>query len=307
MAKIAYRVRNWKQYNRALIDRGNLTIWFDEETLTSWYAEKICKRGRNKIYSDRLIETALTIRSLFHLSLRQAQGFIEGLLSMLGLTLEVPCYSTLSRRGSDLQVQLKSIDWTQPIHLVIDATGLKVYGEGEWKVRVHGKDKRRTWRKLHLAINKKTNEITNATMTLANVHDSVETANLLGPVKNIATVSADKGYDNIRAYGPIAACGARAIIPPRSGAALKKKDIRWGDVERNRLVLENHFVGKKTWNKASGYSKRSLVETGIYRYKTIVGDKLRARKFENQKTEIRIGASILNRMTHLGMPKSYKL
>lgn len=306
--KSSYRIRNWNQYNRALINRGNLTIWVDEKTVTAWNAVvPTGLKGRIPTFSDVAIECALTLRGILGLPLRQTQGFLEGLFSMLELPLQVPSYATMSRRAAALDVEIPRLDHAKPVNLLIDASGLKVFGEGEWKCRVHGKDKRRTWRKIHIGIDRESHEIVAVTLTASNVHDSMETANLLNQVDAIATVTGDKGYDNKNAYNPIAEKGAKAIIPPRSGAALKQKNIGWGDVERNRLVRENHLLGKDAWKTGSGYTKRSLVETSFSRYKKILGPMLHTRKFGNQKTEVRLAAKILNMMTHLGMPKSYKL
>lgn len=306
--KPTHKVKNWKQYNRALIDRGNLTLWISEEVLSSWHAtEKNGRRGRDFTYSDLAIKCALTLRGLFRLPLRKTQGLLEGLASMLKLSIDIPDYTTLSRRAARLTVDLGNIDWQKPLHVLIDASGLKVYGEGEWKMRVHGKDKRRTWRKLHIAINRDTQEIVALSLTKSNVHDSIETKNLLSQIPAVASVTGDKGYDNCNAYDPIAAKGARAIVPPRSGAALKKKKLSWGDVQRNRLVLENRFISKKLWKTSSGYSRRSLVETAFHRLKKNLGSNLHSCKLENQQTEAKIAAAILNKMTHLGMPESYKI
>lgn len=189
---------------------------------------------------------------------------------------------------------------------MIDGTGLKVYGEGEWHMRTHGKSKRRTWRKLHVAIDRDTHEIVSITLTPSNVHDSMQTGALLEQVGAVATVTADKAYDNRNAHQPIADKGAHAIIPVCSGGTLKQKDLTWGDVERNRIVKEMHLLGKNEWNFASGYSRRSLVETGIGRYKKIFGPGLSSRLHDRQVAEVRLRAKILNRMTQLGMPKSYK-
>ena len=306
--KALYRIKNWSQYNRSLVNRGNLTIWFDEASLIQWRSkEKSSKRGRNKTYSDHAIECALTIRSLFNLTLRKTQGFLESLKSTLNLAIEIPDYTTLSRRAGKLKVNLANINWSRPVNIVIDATGLKVYGEGEWKMRTHGKSKRRTWRKMHVAIDRESQEITSISLTESNVHDSMETKNLLKELSNIATITGDKGYDNKNAYDPIAAKGARAIIPVRSGAALKKKNISWGDVERNRIVKETHCLGKDAWKYGSGFTRRVLVETAIGRYKQMIGARLHSKKMVNQQTEVRIGAKILNKMTQLGMPESYKI
>lgn len=306
--KATYKVSNWREYNRSLVNRGNLTVWISDEAIASWNVTTLTgAKGRTKTYSDLAIETALTLRGLFQLPLRQTQGFLEGLIHMLDLKLDAPSYSTLSRRSQNLAVDLAALKGKQAVNVVIDATGLKVYGEGEWKMRTHGKDKRRTWRKMHIAIDRETHEIIAVTLTESNVHDSIETKALLDQVDNIATVTGDKGYDNKNAYDPIAACGAKAIIPPRSGAALKLKNPTFGDVERNRLVRENHLLGKEAWKTGSGYSRRSLVETGIGRYKRSLGPSLHSKILDRQKTEVRLGAKILNKMTHLGMPESYKV
>lgn len=302
------RISNWKEYNRALINRGNLTLWIDDKAIATWNnQQKNGKRGRDYKYSELAIECALTIRGLLNLTLRKTQGFIEGLIAMLELPISAPDYSTLSRRATITRINLGHLNWSRPIHILIDATGLKVFGEGEWKMRTHGKSKRRTWRKLHLAVNRDTHEIVSMELTKSNVHDSVKTKTLLDQAGKIASVTGDKGYDNKNAYDPIAAMKARAIIPPRSGGALKLKNVTWGDVERNRILKENHLLGKKSWKKASRYSLRSLVETAIYRYKTQLGASLHSRKMERQVTEVRIGAKILNTFTHLGMPKYRKI
>lgn len=305
--KATYKVSNWKDYNRALVNRGNLTVWIDDAAIAAWdLTRPTGRKGRTKTYSDLAIETALTLRGLLHLPLRQTQGFLEGLMSLLNLRLDVPCYSTLSRRAENLAVNLSAMS-SASVNVLIDATGLKVYGEGEWKMRTHGKDKRRTWRKLHLAVNRENHEIIAVTLTASNVHDSMETEHLLDQIPDIATVTGDKGYDNKNAYAPIAKRHAKAIIPPRSGAALKLKNLTWGDVERNRLVREQHFLGKREWKTASGYTRRVLVETGIGRYKRTLGATMHSRQLERQRTEARLGAKILNKMTRLGMPRSYKV
>ena len=305
--KSQYRVKNWAKYNRALVNRGNLTVWISDEALENWNnPDPTAKRGRPFIYDDLAINCALTVRSLMKLPLRQTQGFLEGLFKMLHIKKSVPSYPTISRRSESCNVSLEKLNWSAPVNLLIDATGLKVFGEGEWKMRVHGKSKRRTWRKVHFAFNQETKEVEAVVVTESNVHDSMQTKNLLNQVKAIASVTGDKAFDNRNAHGPIASRGARAIIPPRSGAALKTKNVSFGDAERNRIITEQHFLGKKLWRSASGYSLRSNAEGGISRFKRTFGGALRSKKLSTQKTEVRQACKILNRMTHLGMPASYK-
>ncbi len=310
--KIAYRVRNWKDYNRSLINRGNLTIWFSEDAIKSWYqkSQQIKKRGRSCIYSDAYIELALTIRTLFRLPLRATQGFLEGLVFMLGLNLRVSHYSRLSRRAGTLDIQLNKLKNTgkTPTDLVIDSTGLKIFGEGEWKMRTHGKQKRRTWRKYHVSVDPKTHEVTAIELTESNVHDCTVLPRLLSTQKNIGKVYADGAYSYKKGFDAIAQSGGMPSIPVRSGTTLVRKDPSPGQKLRNELLQDIWDAGGRVaWKKASGHHRRSLVETHMFRLKTILGATLHGRSFTNQQTEAKIMANILNKMAHLGMPISEKV
>ena len=226
--KIAYRVRNWKEYNRSLINRGNLTIWFSEEAIRNWYQkpQKTKRRRRSLIYSDTYIELALTIRTLFHLLLRATQGFLEGLIFHLGLNLQVSHYLRLSRRAGALDLQLNTLKnaGKKPTDLVIDSTGLKISGEGEWKMRTHGKQKRRTWRKYHVSVNPVTHEVTAIELTQANVHDGTVMPALLSKQKNIGKVYADGAYSFKEGFDAIAHSGGTPSIPVRSGTTAVRKN-----------------------------------------------------------------------------------
>jgi Transposase DDE domain len=156
--KAVYRIRNWSDYNRALVRRGSLTVWVDQESLDAWNYQGPAQWGGQYVYSDTAMQCLLTLRAVFHLPLRATQGMAQSVFQLMGLDLAVPHYSTLSRRAADLEVDLARKS-QGPLHLVLDSTGLKVYGEGEWKVRKHGYSKRRTWRKLHLAIDARSHEI----------------------------------------------------------------------------------------------------------------------------------------------------
>ena len=159
MSKTRYHIRNWKDYNKSLIQRGSITVWFSEDAINKWYATSTGKRGRPSIYSDDAILTALLIRVIFHLPLRALEGFLSLLVLALGIFLQTPSYSQICRRAQLLGKHLRCLSKRKITDLVIDSTGLKVYGEGEWKVRQHGYSKRRTWRKLHLAVCPDSNEI----------------------------------------------------------------------------------------------------------------------------------------------------
>ena len=310
--KISYRVRNWKEYNRSLINRGNLTIWFSEDAVKSWYQkpQKNKKRGRAFIYSDTYVELALTIRTLFHLPLRATQGFLEGLVFLLGLNLQISHYSRLSRRAGALDIQLNTLKnaGKKPTDLVIDSTGLKIFGEGEWKMRTHGKQKRRTWRKYHVSVNPVTHEVTALELTEANVHDCTMLPALLSTQKNVGKVYADGAYSFKDGFDAIAQSGGIPSIPVRSGTTVVRKDPSAGQELRNKLLQEiKNAGGRIAWKKASDHHRRSLVETHMFRLKTILGGTLRGRSFANQQVEARIMATILNKMTRLGMPKSEKI
>jgi hypothetical protein len=313
MGKVAYRVPNRKQYNRALINRGNLTVWINEDVIESWYADpkddQPSDRGRPRVYSDLCIQMALTLRSLFHFPLRATQGFIEGLVQLLEIDLEVPCYTQLSRRAGKLEVRYYSEKTRKkPVDLVVDSTGLKIYGEGEWKMRTHGKQKRRTWRKLHLAVNADSFQTVSMELTLATIHDDEVMPALLKEQKKVEHVYADGAYISKDCFDSIVSCGARAKIALRSGTGLVKKNPLPGQLERNRLVQEIWKAGGRiAWKKTSGYHRRSLVETQMYRFKTILGSSLSSRSTINQIAEAKTKILILNRMTRLGMPDSVQI
>jgi hypothetical protein len=303
--KPGYKIKNWKSYNQSLINRGNITIWFDEGTLSSWKSSKRTdKKGRPEEYSDTAIECCLILRSIFHLPLRSTQGFVEGMIKVLKFDFKAPNYTLLCKRAGKLQISLKSLPTKEPINIVIDSTGLKIFGEGEWKMRTHGKSKRRSWRKLHLAINPDSHEIVGCDISDHKTHDC-EKIDALLPDQPLKEVCADGAYDNEKSYEAIVKRGGRPLIPPRSGAA-KTTNPSPAMVMRNHTVQACWTIGRDNWKKGSNYHQRSLAETGMYRFKTIFGARLTSRKDSNQLTEALIKAQVLNRMTQLGMPISHK-
>ncbi len=310
--KISYRVQNWKAYNRALINRGNITLWFSDSAIKHWYqpSPNHKQRGRPKTYSDSYIELALTLRSLFHLSLRATQGFMEGLVSLMGLDLKVSNYTRFSRRAAELNIELPSSKMmgNNSIDIVVDSTGLKIYGEGEWKMRTHGKQKRRTWRKYHVAVDPSTHCILAMKLTLSNVHDCTVLPALLANQKNVGKVYADGAYTFKKGFDAIAEVGGQPVIPIRSGTWLVDKNPSDGECLRNQLVLDIlNAGGKNDWKKSTDYHRRSLVETHMMRLKTIFGNSLKSRRFDNQIIEANLIAKLLNQMTALGMPISHKM
>lgn len=307
MGKQTHRIRNWSDYNKALVKRGSLTLWFDEEAISSWYnAEATGKRGRPRCYSDSAILTVLTIRALFHLPLRGAKGLVQSLITLLHLPIEAPDYSTLSRRQKDLIVPLPYRSQEEEINLVVDSTGLKIYGEGEWKVRQHGYSKRRTWRKLHLAINPETHMIESSILTSNEVHDSEVFDKLLDDVNvQINQVCADGAYDTNTCYEALEKRGSEATIPPRKNAKIQKHGNRLGPKKaRDENLRSIRTQGRKCWKQESGYHQRSLAETGMFRFKKIFGYGLVSRILGSQAKESLIRCRALNIITALGMPES---
>lgn len=302
--KRQYRIRNWPQYNKALVRRGSLTLWIDARAADTWLdcsADGL--RGRRRTYTDAAILCALLLREAYHLPLRSTQGLISSVLRLMQLKLPVMHYSTLSRRARTLRV---SLAYPQKIgHLVIDSTGLKLYGEGEWKVRTHGADKRRTWRKLHIAMDASTQQITSTLITDKDELDRHLLPPLLKQTRaKVMAVCADGAYDFEQCYRAIKGYEAVPLIPPRSDAVVRGKSPF---EQRDENVRTIRKLGRKRWKQVSGYHKRSLVECAFFRLKTIFSDKLRARTTERQKIEAELRCLALNRMTKLGMPRSYPI
>lgn len=306
-AKKQYQIRNWGEYDTALKNRGSLTFWLDDEVLAGWLnKKKTGKRGASATYSDLAIATMSTLGSIMKLAGRQTEGFVESLLRLMGVELSVPDHSTVSRRLGKLEVSLPVIEGTGSRHVVVDSTGIKVYGEGEWKVRQHGYSKRRTWRKLHLGVDEETGEILAAVISTNNLSDGDAFGDIIDVIKSdIEAVSADGAYDKRKCYDKIEQRGAKANIPPREDAQYWEKE--GADHARNQNLKQIEELGRKNWKKQSGYHRRSLAETMMFRFKSIFGNTCSRRTFENQATELLLACAALNRMTHLGMPDSYVL
>ena len=306
--KQAYRLRNWKQYNSALVQRGSLTLWVSDDVMTAWRnTDKTGKPGRPRTYSDTAVLCMATLKEVYHLPLRASKGLTLSLMNLLGLHLPVMHYSQLSRRCARLEVTLPRRKKNEALHMVVDSTGVKVFGEGEWKVRQHGYTKRRTWRKLHIGADEATGEIVAAVVSTNNVADSQVLEDLLEQVEEgIEQVSADGAYDKRNCYQALGKRKAKAAIPPRRNA----KIWQHGNSKEERLIRDENLrrirqVGRKQWKQEVSYHRRSLAETQMYRVKTIFGDRVSARQFAGQATQVLVRCAALNRMTHLGMPDSY--
>lgn len=306
--KPVYRIRNWSQYNDALVRRGSLSLWVDQDTFQAWRYQGPNQHGAQFEYSDTAIQCLLTLRAVYHLTLRATEGFARSLFDLMHLDLPVSDYTTLCRRAATVPITLPK-KATGPLHLVLDSTGLKVYGEGEWKVRQHGYSKRRTWLKLHLAVDPQSHEIQAAIVSEPGVTDAEATPSLLEQVENpVEVMTADGMYDRQAVYTAAEHRGARAVIPPRRDA----KIIRHGNSSGPRLDRDENLrrirqIGRKAWKEESGYHERSLGETAMFRLKTIFGGEVAGRRPPQQATEVGIRCRAMNIMTHQGMPQSERV
>lgn len=309
-SKTLYRIKNWSEYDKALVQRGSITFWLSDDFEKGWQYAGEKQRGSQFEYSDQAITMMLTIKNVFHLPNRATEGFVRSLFAMLGVSLPVPDHTTLSRRGKGLKVALPK-KARGHIDIVMDSTGLKIYGEGEWKVRMHGKSKRRTWRKLHIGVNPESGEIEAMALTENSVDDAEMVEPLLRQIEQpIARFVGDGSYDKRKVYASLHrhAPQAGVLIPPRKNAHIWQHGNRHAErLKRDENLRLIRKQGRKAWKENSGYPMRSLVETAIFRFKTIFGDRLSARLLETQATQAAICCAALNRMTHLGMPESYKV
>lgn len=304
-AKSEYKIENWDEYNESLRQRGDITIWFSDAAIDEWRPDPIPgKRGRPKEYSDLAIECCLMLRQVYHLPLRQTEGFTRSLIKLMGLDIKAPDYTCISKRSISLELK-KLIETIEPgSHFIVDSTGLKVYGRDEWHQEKHNVKGNRTWKRLHLGIDEN-HSIIACELTETSVGDPSALPDLLDQVEDFETFMGDGAFDGNPIYKNILdKCpDATIVIPPPKNAVPGNSDH---DQRNNHTdFIKEH--GRIAWQKKMNYGLRALVELAMLRYKTIIGPKLKARKMPQQKTEAQISARVINRMTGLGMPKSVKV
>jgi hypothetical protein len=306
--KQKHRVTNWAEYDAGLRARGSLTVWFTPEAIEAWRAEPRTGRGGQPSYSDLAIATALTLRAVFRLALRQAGGLIGSILRLLGLDLPVPDHSTLSRRAETLEVP-RPRRGPDPVHLLVDGTGLRLCGPGEWLEEKHGTKRRRAWRMLHLATDADTGHIVASMLTDRDADDGSQVGPLLDRIDGSAASSTGDGaYDRDDVYAGVAARhpDADVVIPPRS-SAVPSDAAETAPTRRDahlRCIAERGRMGRQ---RTSGYSFRAPAEAGISRWKRVIGDGLRSQTDGRRATEVAIAADALNRMLDLGRPEYVRI
>ena len=314
MSKKTYRVRNWSQYNKSLVKRGDITFWFSPEMIKEWTEGGNQNTHGNQVYPDMIILCALTLRQLYRLPLRATEGLMASLAQLMHLNVSIPHYSTLSRRGKNLNISLAAQRVKEPIHVLVDSTGIQIIGGTEWKFNKYGKDKTRyqLWRKLHIAMDADHHTILSAKMTDSVRLDGNYLAGLIDQIKQpIKQITADGAYDKKRCYQKAYQRGAKPVFPPQHNACLQRNKYKKDPalLARDQAIKT---IGRgidrkerlKQWKENHNYHRRSLIETMMFRMKTLFGDQLRSRCLENQQTDLLIRCRAINLMNTLGMPMS---
>jgi transposase len=307
--KMKFTVRNWAEYDAALRARGSLTLWVTDDAMDQWAALPRSTPGGQCFYSDLAIETSLMLRLVFRQPLRQTEGLMASIFELLGVDLKAPDHSTVSRRAMNLKAISNRCKFPAgAAHILIDSTGLKVFGAGEWLLEKHGQKSRRSWRKLHLAVDANTGQIVASILTQQDVDDPSQVGPLLDQIEQeIGQVTADGAYDGEPIYEVIAQRDPMidVVIPPRV-TAQPSTQFETSPSKRDTHLLLIQSLGRLDWQQATGYGKRALVETTMGRYKAIIGPRLRARHWLGQQAEAAMAVAVLNRMLAAGRPNSVR-
>jgi len=288
------------------VRRGDITLWFEEDVIAAWeHANRDVKVGRPFTYSDTAIECLLALRELFRLPYRQTEGLGRALVKLMDVEVAIPDFTSLAKRAAKLKVSLELAPTTGPIDVVVDSTGLKVVGAGEWRSEAYRHPKRKTWRKLHLSINAATQEIVAEVLTSKRRDDADLVPDLLSQLdRPVAKLYGDGAYDKWKLYDVLERKEILPVIPPRRRASIKQHGNCAGQpLPRDEAIRGIRRLGRKCWKQQIGYHRRSLIETSMFRLKRAFGNRLKNKHFENQQTETRLRCKLLNRFTQLGLPK----
>jgi hypothetical protein len=305
--KPAYCVKNWRQYDKSLRDRGDITLWLSPDAINAWTPPMTGKRGAQPVYSDLAIETALTLRLLFRLPLRQTEGLLGSVLKLMDLTLPCPDHTTLSRRHPTVAIRQQGDRASEgPISLIVDSSGLQVCGQGEWHAQKHGEKKPKRWKKLHIGVDAQ-GQIVVSAVTESHEQDPSQVPALLAQVDRvIARFIGDGIYDQEPVYAAVMGHSpeARVIVPPRKDAVLSSM-ASTAPTQRDQHLLAIESEGRFARKRRSGYYDQAYAENAFSRFKRTFGDRLRAKRDEAQEREASLACQLLNRMRELGRPQSY--
>lgn len=294
-----YRTTNWKSYNDGLKQRGSLLIWLDKDMV--WRAPRAGRPGRPPVFSDAAIQFCLMVKVLFGLPLRQTTGMVASILQMARLDWSVPDFSTLSRRQKTISVDISSRRAAGPLNLLVDSTGIKFLGDGEWLARKHGTHRRRQYRKVHLAMDTATGDVRAVAFTSSDKGDSPVLPDLLDqipPDEQIGTVTGDGAFDTRRCHAAILERGGTAIIPIRKNGRRWKEDCPAARARNDTLRTTQRF-GRAIWKRWSGYHVRSRIEARMRCLKSF-GERIASRDPDRQTAEIHVRIALMNRFNALG-------
>jgi IS5 family transposase len=303
--KTKYRVANWASYDRALVGRGDVTLWVSPEAIASWEPAGVGTAGGQRQYSDVAIETALTLRLLFHLPLRQTEGFLHSLFGMMGLELAAPDHTTLSRRGQRLDLPRARVPTRRGLHLIVDSTGLAIMGEGEWARAKHGVRGTRGWKKLYLGVDRSGVIMAHA-LTAATVDDATTAITLITAVDGgLTSVTGDAAYDTIAFYDAASARGATVVVPPAKTARVSRRQPR--SSARDRTIRKVHAVGRRC-----GSRRRATIARPVWRTPSSDTSRSSGIAFTRAVRRDRglrppLACNILNQMSQHGRPASYAI
>jgi len=302
-----YKVTNWAEYNRALVRRGEIDVWLDADAVAGWLSADPPgpSGGRPKVYSDAAVLCFQSLRRLFRLPLRGAEGLMRSIMRLSGLGLPVPDHATAGRRLGGLKIDLARRPKGKTT-VVIDSSGVKVFGEGEWKRKIHGPGAKRRWRKVSIIVGED-GEVRAVEPGDSGTHDADHAAALLGREDaEIEAFHGDGAYDRRKVYDALAARGCRKVlVPPRVDAKIwRHGNLKGPPHPRDENLRSVRKLGMAGWKRGSGYHLRSIVENAFFRDKTIFGERIRSRRRDNQDVEIALGFRMLNLMYGLGRPVS---
>ena len=299
------RVGNWSAYEQALVQRGDVTLWLSADATDAWRPAPSGRPGAPKTFSDCAIETAVTLRLVFRVPVRQAEGFLRSVLSLMGVDLAAPDPTTLSRRSQSRAVAFRRIPSRGPIHRIVDSTGRSIVGAGEWAAVHHGGRGPRGWKTRHRAVDRGgvivAHALTEPTVDAATIGiDLIETVD-----DEIARVTADAAYETVTVYAAAEMRDATVVVPPSKTARVSRRRPR--SRARDRTITDVRTLGRRRWKQEAGYPLQARVENAFFRYKSILGDRLRARFRGGRVAESVVACNVLNQMTELGRPESYSI